>query len=153
MLKLGLESGDQGVLNAMNKGMEIDMASQALKSLRRAGIAAYVYLLFGSPAESVTEARRTLDFVVTHREEITFLNLAIFNMPICGPEAEDYATEQFYAGDLSLYTSFQHPRGWGRKSVRHFLDHEFTRHSAVAEIVQRNPPVFTSNHAVFFIRP
>jgi hypothetical protein len=150
MLKLGLESGDQGVLNAMNKGMEIDMASQALKSIRRAGIAAYVYLLFGSPTESLTEARRTLDFVVKHREEITFLNLAIFNMPICGPEANDYATGPFYAGDLSLYTGFQHPRGWDRKSVRHFLDNEFTRHSAVAGIVRRNPPVFTSNHAAFF---
>lgn len=153
MLKLGLESGDQGVLNAMNKGMEIAIASQVLKSLSRAGIAAYVYLLFGSPTETVAEARRTLDFVVKHREEIAFLNLAIFNMPICGPEAGDYATEQFYAGDLSLYTGFRHPLGWGRKSVRHFLDNEFTRHSAVAEIVQRNPSVFTSNHAAFFVQP
>jgi hypothetical protein len=151
MLKLGLESGDQGVINAMNKGIEVDMASQVLKSLKRAGIATYVYLLFGSPQESVTEARRTLDFVVKHREEITFLNLAVFNMPICGPEAGDYATRQFYAGDLSLYTGFQHPRGWDRKSIRRFLNNEFTRHSAVAEIMARNPPVFTSNHAAFFI--
>lgn len=153
MLKLGLESGDQEVLNAMNKGTKIEVASQVLKNLRRAGIAAYVYLLFGSPTESVTEARRTLDFVVKHREEITFLNLAIFNMPLCGPETADYATKQFYAGDLSLYTGFQHPRGWDRKAVRHFLASEFTRHRAVKEIVQRNPPVFTSNHAAFFIRP
>jgi radical SAM superfamily enzyme YgiQ (UPF0313 family) len=152
MLKLGLESGDQGILNALNKGMEVDMASQALKNLRKAGIAAYVYLLFGSPAETVAEARQTLDFVIKHREEITFLNLAIFNMPVCGPEAGDYPTKQFYAGDLSLYTGFEHPRGWDRKSVRRFLDNEFTRHSAVAEIVKRNPPVFTSNHAAFFVR-
>ena len=152
MLKLGLESGDQGVLNAMNKGIEIGMASEVLKNLSKAGIAAYVYLLFGCPAEAVEEARRTLDFVVKHREEITFLNLAIFNMPICGPEAGDYATAQFYAGDLSLYTGFRHPRGWDRKAVRRFLDNEFTRHSAVAEILKRNPPVFTSNHAAFFVQ-
>jgi hypothetical protein len=128
------------------------MTSQVLKSLARAGIAAYVYLLFGSPPEAKSEARRTLDFVVRHQAEITFLNLAIFNMPICGPEAADYANEQFYAGDLSLYTDFQHPRGWDRKSVRHFLDNEFKRHSAVAAILKRNPPVFTSNHAAFFVR-
>ena len=152
MLKLGLESGDQGVLNALNKGIEIKMTSQVLKSLARAGIAAYVYLLFGSPPEAKSEARRTLDFVVRHQAEITFLNLAIFNMPICGPEAADYANEQFYAGDLSLYTDFQHPRGWDRKSVRHFLDNEFKRHSAVAAILKHNPPVFTSNHAAFFVR-
>ena len=152
MLKLGIESGDPGVLQAMNKGIEIDVASQVLNNLRKAGIAAYVYLLFGSPAETVAEARRTLDFVVNHRREITFLNLAIFNMPIWGPEAADYARSEFYAGDLSLYTGFCHPRGWDRKAVRRFLDHEFSRQGDVAEIIRRNPPVFTSNHAAFFVR-
>jgi len=151
MLKLGLESGNQRVLNAMNKGIEVDMAAQVLKTLGKAGIATYIYLLFGSPEETVTAARQTLDFVVKHREQITFLNLAIFNMPTCGPEAGDYATKQFYAGDLSLYTGFRHPHGWDRQSVRHFLDNEFTRTSAVAEIIKRNPPVFTSNHAAFFV--
>ena len=153
MLKLGLESGDQGVLDAMNKGIEIDMASQVLKSLKKAGIATYVYLLFGSPAENIAEARQTLDFVVRHRGEITFLNLAIFNMPSCGPEAGNYETEQFYAGDLSLYTGFKHPRGWERKLVRQFLENEFKRHVAVSTILKRDPPVFTSNHAAFFVRP
>ena len=137
----------------MNKGIEIGMASQVLKSLKKAGIAAYVYLLFGSPAETIAEARRTLDFVVRHRGEITFLNLAIFNMPLCGPEAGNYETEQFYAGDLSLYTGFRHPRGWERKLVRQFLENEFKRHDAVSAILKRDPPVFTSNHAAFFVRP
>ncbi len=51
MLKLGLESGDQGVLDGMQKGIDIETASQALKTLKKAGIAAYVYLLFGTPWE------------------------------------------------------------------------------------------------------
>ena len=100
MLKLGLESGDQGVLDAMQKGIDLETASQVLKNLHQAGIAAYVYLLFGTPAETITEARKTLEFVVKHREAITFLNLAIFNMPLCGKEAGEYGTEAFYAGDL-----------------------------------------------------
>jgi len=150
MLKLGLESGDQGVLDTMQKGIDLETASQVLKNLHRAGIAAYVYLLFGTPAETMTEARKTLEFVVKHQEAITFLNLAIFNMPLCGKEAGEYETEEFYDGDLSLYTGFTHPRGWDRKLVRLFLDREFKRHNAVSLILKNEPPVFTSNHAAFF---
>jgi radical SAM superfamily enzyme YgiQ (UPF0313 family) len=153
MLKLGLESGDQGVLDKLQKGINLDEASQVLKNLKKAGIAAYVYLLFGTPAETVTEARRTLDFVVRHAEAINFLNLAVFNMPLCHAEAGEHETEQFYQGDLSLYTGFRHPRGWDRKFVRQFLDGEFKKHSAVSAILKKDPPVFTSNHAAYFANP
>jgi hypothetical protein len=79
------------------------------------------------------------------------LNLAIFNMPIYGPEAQQMEAETFYEGDLSLYTDFNHPKGWNRKWVRQFLDKEFKRHPAIASILRRDPPVFTSNHAPFFV--
>ena len=150
MLKLGLESGDQGVLDAMGKGIDLTMAAQALAALNQAGIATYIYLLFGTPAETQRAARRTLDFVEQHAAAITFLNLAIFNMPLGSPEAASLAAGRFYEGDLSLYTDFVHPRGWHRKAVRLFLDQEFKRHPAIAAILRRDPPHFTSNHAPFF---
>ena len=150
MLKLGIESGDQAVLDTMGKGIDLDMVSRALTALKAAGIAAYVYLLFGTPAESLAEARKTLDFVVRHRTAITFLNLAVFNMPICSSEAASLQTGGFYEGDLSLYTNFIHPLGWDRKEVRRFLDQEFRRHPQVTPILRRDPPLFTSNHAPFF---
>ncbi|MDH4028976.1 MAG: radical SAM protein, partial [Nitrospirota bacterium] len=59
MLKLGLESGDQGVLDQMQKGIDLETASRVLRTLKKAGIAAYVYLLFGTPAETLSEARNT----------------------------------------------------------------------------------------------
>ena len=151
MLKLGLESGDQTVLDNLQKGIDLEEASSALKNLKKAGIATYVYLLFGTPPESLTEAKRTLEFIVKHHDCIGFLNLAIFNMPIYGPEAHQMETKQFYEGDLSLYTSFNHPKGWSRHLIRQFLDKEFKRHPAMASILRRDPPVFTSNHAPFFV--
>jgi hypothetical protein len=151
MLKLGLESGDQSVLDSMQKGIHLEEASLALKNLKKAGISTYVYLLFGTPSEGLIEARRTLEFVVKHQDCIGFLNLAIFNMPIYGPEVEQMETKTFYEGDLSLYTSFDHPKAWSRPSVRQFLDKEFKRHPAIASILRRDPPVFTSNHAPFFV--
>ncbi|MBU0665165.1 MAG: radical SAM protein [Proteobacteria bacterium] len=151
MLKLGIESGDQGVLDAMDKGIDLQMVAQTLSALEQAGIATYVYLLFGTPSEGLAQARKTLDFVVKHQKAITFLNLAVFNMPVCSPEAQDLHTQDFYEGDLSLYSDFVHPQGWGRKAIRTFLDKEFKRHPAIIPILQRDPPIFTSNHAPFML--
>jgi radical SAM superfamily enzyme YgiQ (UPF0313 family) len=150
MLKLGLESGDQGVLDHEQKGIDLQMASRALETLARCGIATYVYLLFGTPSETLTEARKTLDFTVSHIDTIGYLNLAIFNLPAYGPENRDLETRELYEGDLSLYAGFVHPRGWERGSVRRFLDKEFKRHRAVADVLRRDPPLFTSNHAPLF---
>ena len=151
MLKLGLESGDQTVLDFMHKGVNLEEASLALKNLKKVGIATYVYLLFGTPLEGLIEARRTLDFVVKHHDCIVFLNLALFNMPIYGPEARQMKTKTFYEGDLSLYTDFDHPKGWTRQLIRKFLDKEFKRHPALSPILRRDPLIFTSNHAPFFV--
>jgi hypothetical protein len=150
LLKLGLESGDQGVLDRLHKGIDLDTAARALANLKDAGIAVYAYLLFGTPAEDEAAARRTLAFVAGNCDNIDYLNVALFNMPACGAEAEDHATAPFYAGDLSIYTGFRHPQGWERPQVRRFLGGEFTRHPAVAAILRRDPPLFTSNHAPLF---
>jgi len=151
MIKLGLESGDQQVLDTMNKGIDLAMTAKALSALKEAGIASYVYLLFGTPAETLSQARKTLDFTVLHHRAITFLNLAVFNMPICSAETKELAVKNFYSGDLSLYTDFSHPKGWERKLVRQFLSREFKKHPTIAEIINRDPPFFTSNHAPFFL--
>ncbi len=151
MLKLGIESGDQEVLDRLTKGINLPTASAVLKSLKRAGIATYVYFLFGTPPENEESAKKTLDFVIEHHEFIDFLNLAIFNLPAGSSEAQSLETGDFYEGDLSLYKSFRHPSGWHRPIVRNFLEKTFKKHPAVAPIVQCMPEFFTSNHAPFFV--
>ena len=150
LLKLGLESGSQAVLDAMCKGVRLELIERVLAALRQAGIAAYVYLLFGTPTESITEARQTLAFTLCHHQAITFLNLAIFNMPIGSPESLALAGKSFSSGDLSLYQDFPHPRDWDRRSIRTFLDREFKRQPQIGAIIRRDPVLFTSNHAPFF---
>jgi hypothetical protein len=151
MLKLGLESADQAVLDALRKGIDLRIAEAVLENLEAAGIATYVYLLFGTPAETPEAARRTMDFTAAHVGAIGFLNCAIFNLPAAGPETAAFGAGTFYEGDLSLYRSFVHPRGWDRGKVRRFLDREFKREPAIAEILRRDPPFFTSNHAPFLV--
>jgi hypothetical protein len=150
MLKVGLESGDQDVLDALEKGLDLKTAAVVLRNLKKAGIATYAYLLFGTPAETPEAAGRTLAFATAHADEIGFLNLALFNLPAAGPEGEALAAERGYRGDLSLYRPFVHPQGWDRKEVRRFLEREFRKEPAVAAILRRDPPFFTSNHAPFF---
>jgi hypothetical protein len=152
MLKLGIESGDQLVLDKLNKGIDLLTVSQSLHALKEAGIATYIYLLFGTPPENEESARKTLNFVIEHRDCIDFLNLAIFNLPVLSPEAQSLATRNFYEGDLSLYRDFTHPLGWHRSDVRKFLEKTFKKHPAVAKILRRTPDYFTSNHAPFFIQ-
>jgi hypothetical protein len=151
MLQLGLESADQEVLNALGKGTRVEEIDRALGALAGAGIGVFLYVLFGTPAEGHDAARRTRDFVAARADWIDFLNVALFNLPVASAEAPHLATRAFYDGELSLYREFTHPRGWNRDAVRAFLAEEFEAEPAIKAILARNPPVFTSNHAPFFL--
>jgi radical SAM superfamily enzyme YgiQ (UPF0313 family) len=153
MLKLGLESGDQAVLDALDKGIDLHTVSRALHALKQAGIGTYIYLLFGTPREDYEAAGWTARYVAAHSSSIDFLNLAIFNLPRNCPDAVGLEVRDFYEGDLSLYADFIHPKGWNRREVRLFLDREFKKHPSIRPILLRQPPFFTSNHAPFFVRP
>ena len=153
MLCLGLESGDQDVLNSLRKGIRADRVSVILNNLKDAGIGTFVYLLFGTPAEDRDAACRTRDFALAHREAIDYLNLAVFSMPRLSGERAYHKTSDFYEGDLSLSVDFTHPAGWNRREVRRFLDREFRGIPELRSILKRTPPVYTSSHAPFFIFP
>lgn len=152
MLKLGIESGSQEVLDKMQKGTRLEEISVTLKNLAKAGIGTYVYLLFGTPQEEYSQAQQTLEFTAKHAEYINFLNLAIFNMPLSSCIHGEYESDAFDEGDLALYRNFVHPTGWDRKHVRRFLSKEFKRNKNIKEIIKNDPPSFTSNHAPFFCR-
>lgn len=151
MLQLGLESGDQKVLDAMGKGTKLEEIEAILRNLKAVGIGTYIYVLFGTPAEDRDAALRTRDFVAANAEAIDFLNVAVFNLPASGEEAKSLATKNFYEGELSLYREFKHPAGWDRQFVREFLSADFEAEPRIKAIVARAPPVFTSSHAPFFL--
>lgn len=150
MLKLGLESGDQSVLDQMNKGTELVMVSRILKNLHAANILTFVYLLFGTRFENKAAAVKTLDFIKAHAPYIDYLNLAVFNLPRYSEDAKGLETRKFYHGDLSLYLDFTHPHGWDRRRVRQFLDKTVKKQLHFGTRIQRKPAFFSSNHAVFF---
>ena len=150
MLKLGLESGDQSVLDQMNKGTNLASVSRILKNLHGADILTFVYLLFGTRFEDKAAAVKTLDFINAHAPYIDYLNLAVFNLPRYSEDAKGLETRKFYHGDLSLYLNFTHPHGWDRRRVKQFLDKTIKKRIHFRARIQRTPAFFSSNHAVFF---
>lgn len=150
MLKLGLESGDQEVLDRMNKGTDLKQVSITLKNLSSAGILTFVYLLFGTESEDRNAAFQTLEYVKAHEAYIDYLNLAVFNLPKFSGDADHLDTQEFYHGDLSLYLNFTHPLGWDRRKVKQFLSKTFKKQVNVGSGVRKNPAFFSSNHAAFF---
>ncbi len=145
LLQLGLESGSQAVLDRLRKGTRLDEAATILANLRTAGIAAFVYVLLGTPGESAAEAGQTLAFLEEHAEAIDFLNLAIMNLPR-GVAPDELAAEE----PLGFYRESPASPGWERGDVRRFLQGRLLGSPAIRTIVNRTPPVFTSNHAFLF---
>jgi len=152
LLRLGVESTCQAVLDRAGKGTRAEHLGPILRNLRSAGIRTHVYLLFGLPGQTRAEAESTLEWVRRHADAITFLNLALFHLPGGSRwEAElsgrgalgDHPPEE----DLSLYRPFDDP-GWPRRDVRRFLA-EARTDPVVGTILRRTPAGLTANHAPF----
>ncbi len=157
MLQLGLESGSQQVLDRLQKGIRLDAVERILANLRQAGIATFVYIMLGTPGETERDAELTLEFLEKHAAEIGFLNLAIMNMPrasglLENPESYGISATDEIAGDtpLGLYQRFHTDSTWNRASARRFLNQRLLGSAKIKAIVNRTPPLFTSNHALFF---
>jgi len=60
---MGVESGAQAVLNAMDKGLSLSSVIVARRRLKEAGIRACFFLQFGYPGETWAELQETIAFV------------------------------------------------------------------------------------------
>jgi hypothetical protein len=125
------------------------VAAEVLQRLKRAGIATYVYVLLGTPGETLEEAHQTKAFLEKHAACIDYLNLAIMNMPRHSALVAGDATDAVSPLDLYLPVDEDATE---RRAARRFLQRELLASPAVRAIVNRTPPLFTSNHAFFFSR-
>lgn len=60
---MGVESGSQAVLNAMEKGLDLQSVFSARCRLKASGIRACYFLQFGYPGETWTDLRQTINLV------------------------------------------------------------------------------------------
>ncbi len=60
---MGVESGSQKILDAMQKGMRVEQVAQARENLRKNGIRACFFLQFGYPGETWFDIEKTIQMV------------------------------------------------------------------------------------------
>jgi anaerobic magnesium-protoporphyrin IX monomethyl ester cyclase len=63
-LCVGFESGDQNILDAMRKGIDLDRMFQFMKDARKAGIFIHGCFMMGFPGETPDLARKTIDLAI-----------------------------------------------------------------------------------------
>ena len=62
LVSLGIESGNQEILNRIKKGITLDQARNAVKVLKKYGIKTYLFFMIGFPWESKKEVEDTIRF-------------------------------------------------------------------------------------------
>lgn len=73
---MGVESGAQSVLNAMDKGLTLSSVVAARRRLKEAGIRACFFLQFGYPGEAWRELQETIAFVREMRPDDIGISLS-----------------------------------------------------------------------------
>jgi radical SAM superfamily enzyme YgiQ (UPF0313 family) len=103
---MGVESGSQKVLDAMDKGTRVDEIAKARENLRGEGIRACYFLQFGYPGEDWEAIRQTVDLVRTTRPDDVGVSVSY---PLPGTKFFERVHEQLGtkmnwsdSGDLSM---------------------------------------------------
>jgi anaerobic magnesium-protoporphyrin IX monomethyl ester cyclase len=79
---MGVESGAQAILDAMDKGITLAAVDTARQRLREAGIRACFFLQFGYPGETWTELQETIALVRKIRPDD--IGISFSSMNVCG---------------------------------------------------------------------
>lgn len=88
---MGVESGSQKILNAMDKGLRVEDIHTARENLRRQGIQACFFLQFGYPGETWEDIRKTIALVRETRPDDIGVS---FSYPLPNTKFYDRVREQ-----------------------------------------------------------
>jgi radical SAM PhpK family P-methyltransferase len=80
---LGIESGDAGILQAMNKSATLDRYRHGIEALHARGILTLASLIVGYPGETERSVRNTIEFLSEH--PTTFYNVQLYYHDVLAP--------------------------------------------------------------------
>jgi p-methyltransferase len=113
---LGIESGDQRILQNMKKFAKVDRYIYGVDALRQRGILTLASLVLGFPGETGESIRNTIDFINTSRP--TFYNVQLYYHDVLAPVERDRA---HYGIEGSGY-SWRHTTMTWQEAVAHKED-------------------------------
>ncbi len=74
-LGLGIESGNQAILNKVNKQLDLRLVSQVLRKMKKAGIESYGFFILGLPGETEKTAQETINFALKQPFDRAWFNI------------------------------------------------------------------------------
>lgn len=74
-LRYGVESGDEGILKLMNKGIDLKKVKDAFKWTRSAGMETFAYFIIGYIHETPDTIRRTISFAEELKPDLIMFTL------------------------------------------------------------------------------
>lgn len=74
-IRIGIESGSERILEAMNKGIILDQVRNASKLFKKVGIHWTGYFMIGVPGETVEDVHKTLDFMYEVKPDFASLEV------------------------------------------------------------------------------
>jgi radical SAM superfamily enzyme YgiQ (UPF0313 family) len=107
-LGLGVESGDDGMLRAVGKEINVGDVRRAFRVIKDAGIAIDAYFILGHPNESEEQMKRTVDLVAELNPDAAVIDLmvpypgtGIYEMALRGAGGYHLLTEDWSQYDQS----------------------------------------------------
>lgn len=129
-VSLGVESGDQGMLDRMKKGTTPGQAFAAVRAAREAGIPVLAQFILGIPGETPDSLRRTIDHAIDLNPDYAQFYCAT---PMPGTElweqavregflvSSDFSRFEFNVANLSTpWLSAEDLRRWRRRAYQRF---------------------------------
>jgi len=106
-LRIGIESGDQGVLDRTEKAIELSQARQTLELSHSLGIKNHISFIIGLPGETPETVENTIRFIKSVPADSVQFSVAI---PFPGTAFYEYVEEQGFlvTRDWSKYNGFDH---------------------------------------------
>lgn len=123
-ISFGIESGDQSLLDQVNKGITLEQARQVFRWTREVGIETLAYFMFGLPGETEETMQKTINFAKELDPDYTKVSILL---PLPGtPLYHDFEQQGYIkAKDWSLYNQhdpsgvYNHPNlDW--QTINHY---------------------------------
>lgn len=93
LLCIGIESGDQAILDNIKKGIKLEQIKEFVKNAKKIGILVHACFIIGNPGETKGTLQKTLDFAKELKPDtVQFFPLMVYP----GTEAYTWAKENGY---------------------------------------------------------
>jgi len=112
--KFGLESGAQRVLDAMNKGTDVNVAASIISKFRKHGIFVHTYVMVAYPGETLEDRQKTEEFLLSEYSHPDNYNCSEFILYGGASIANDYKS--------MLKTSAPSSDGWHSSEYKSFTN-------------------------------